>query len=251
MLEYPPFDGFPESALKFYAGLKKNNSKAWFEKHRDTFDNDIMAPARSLVFEMGERLRLISPDINADPRVNKSIFRINRDTRFSKNKKPYKTHLALWFWEGEGPRMESSGFYLHLESDSLMMGAGMYCFPRPLLTEYRNSVVHEKHGEALTKAIEAVGKKGYGIGGESYKRIPRGFDPDHPNAELLKHDGLWVGETVRVPKAVHSRKLLDYVFKRYQEMRPIHYWLRDLVARHRGGRPIIMTTKRRIRSRTS
>jgi len=79
---------------------------------------------------MGEKLRPLCPGINAIPKVNKSLFRINRDTRFAKDKSPYKTNLGILFWEGQGKRMESSGFYFHLEENLLMIGCGMYKFPK-------------------------------------------------------------------------------------------------------------------------
>ena len=83
-----------------------------------------MTPARLFVGEMGARLKKLSPGVQADPRVDKSIFRIFRDTRFSRDKTPYKTHLGIWFWEGDGPRMECSGFYFHLDPPKLMNGSG-------------------------------------------------------------------------------------------------------------------------------
>ncbi|MHA1569465.1 MAG: DUF2461 domain-containing protein [Alphaproteobacteria bacterium] len=219
------FTGFPREAVKFFRDLGKNNSKAWFEAHRDVYDEQIIAPARGFVIEMGDKLRRIAPTVQADPRTNKSIFRIYRDTRFSRDKSPYKMHLGIFFWEGSRPKMECSGFYFHLEPPNLMIGAGIYMFPKPLLEEYRNSVVHPVHGRALLDAVEPLIKKGYGFGGEHYKRVLRGYDAEHPNAEWLKHNGLYVGFETKIPPELHSAKLVDFCFKHYKAMAPLHQWL--------------------------
>lgn len=107
------FNGFPKEYFSFFNNLKKNNSKQWFEKHRGEYDEFVMHPAREFVTGMGEKLRKIAPEVNAIPKINKSLFKINRDVRFSKDKSPYKTYMGIWLWEGDRKRMESSGFYLH------------------------------------------------------------------------------------------------------------------------------------------
>ncbi|MBW1712100.1 MAG: DUF2461 domain-containing protein [Deltaproteobacteria bacterium] len=129
------FGGFPRECLEFYQDLASNNNRQWFADNKDRFDETVMEPARQFVVDMGRRLAPVFPGIVAQPKVNKSIFRINRDTRFSRDKSPYKTHLGLWFWQGPGKRMESSGFYFHLEPGRLMLGAGLYKFPKHLLEE--------------------------------------------------------------------------------------------------------------------
>ena len=223
------FNGFPKECISFFRELSSNNTIPWFKQHRREYDAFVLKPARSFVYDMGERLRLIAPRINADPRTNRSLFRINRDVRFSADKSPYKTHLALWFWEGSAPRMECSGFYFHLEPGKLMLGVGIYCFPKPLLDTYRTYVVHKKHGPALTKAISSVtGDGSITLGGSHYKRTPRGFDPNHKNAALLLHNGLYAGEEAPVPDELFSGELIDYCFERFNLMAPLHRWLVNL-----------------------
>jgi len=100
----------PVNASDFFHRLTVNNSKEWFQEHREEYDNSILEPSRHFVMAMGERFIELSSGIVADPRVNRSLFRINRDTRFSKDKSPYKNHLGILFWEGERPKMENSGF---------------------------------------------------------------------------------------------------------------------------------------------
>ena len=170
--------------------------------------------------------RTISPEINADPRINRSLFRINRDTRFSRDKRPYKTQLAIWFWEGTGKRLECLGYYFQLEPGKLMLGVGIYCFSRPLLERYRELVTHKQYGAALTRAIREVkSRSDYIFGGKHYKRAPRGYDPDHVNADLLRYNGLYAEQETPIPKELFSADLLDYCFERYLDMSPPHSWL--------------------------
>ena len=223
------FKGFPEGTLRFLRDLAKNNNKTWFDAHRESYERDYVEPARAFVTAMGARLKKLAPNLNADPRVNGSLFRINRDTRFSKDKTPYKTNLAVFFWEGDGNRMECPGFYFHLEAKSLILGTGIYLFPDTMLDRYRKAVVDPKLGAALRKAAKAVGpafgSTGCGMPIQAYKKVPAGYDADHPNAELLKLKGLHAGTETPVPKELHSEALLDHCQARYKELAPIHRWL--------------------------
>src|SRR5947208_986392 len=95
------FAGFPPAGLQFLAGLQANNNKTWFDANRADYDTGLIAPARQFVVDLGAKLReQVSPRIHAEPRTGGSLMRINRDTRFSKDKSPYKDYLGLWFWEG-------------------------------------------------------------------------------------------------------------------------------------------------------
>jgi uncharacterized protein (TIGR02453 family) len=225
------FNGFPREAVAFYAELKQNNTKEWFAANKSRFDQFIMASARDFVYDMGKRLSSVAPNLIADPRVDKSIFRVFRDTRFSKDKSPYKTHLGIFFWEGSRPKMECSGFYFHLEPPFLMLAAGMHCMPKTMLPAFRESVVHPVHGGKLVEAIQAVEKSGAEIGGTHYKKVPRGFDAAHPNAAYLLHDGLYASVGMDIPEAFFSEELIDYAYDRFAGMSPLHRWLVDFTER--------------------
>ncbi|UCH77742.1 MAG: DUF2461 domain-containing protein [Candidatus Coatesbacteria bacterium] len=231
----PPddFPGFPRECVKFFQELKANNNKQWFERRKAYFQRYVMEPAEAFVGAMGERLRRIAPAVHAEPKVNKSIFRIHRDTRFTPDKSPYKTHLGIWFWEGEGPRMECSGFYFHLEPPRLMLGAGMHMFPKHVLEAYRQSVVHAKYGPGLTQAIVRTERRGWTVRGSHYKKTPQGYKADHPRAALLLYNGLYVGAEDEIPVELYSPAILDYCLSRYREMLPIHEWLVALTKRTR------------------
>jgi uncharacterized protein (TIGR02453 family) len=186
MTSSPTFSGFPKQALSFFRELGQHNTKTWLDQHKEMYEQQVMVPARDFIMDLGLRLKKIAPGVQADPRVNKSLFRLNRDIRFSHDKTPYKTHLGIWLWEGIWPRMECSGFYFHLEAPRLMLGVGLYAFPKDLLETYRQSVVHPLHGPALNKAIAVVKKyKDCFIGEPHFKKTPRGYDAQHPNAGYL------------------------------------------------------------------
>lgn len=226
------FKGFPKEAVKFFTDLADNNNKTWFAEHKEKFETNVLAPARDFVYEMGKQLQKIAPNVVADPRVDKSIFRIYRDTRFSKDKSPYKNHLGIFFWEGHLPKMECSGFYFHLEPPTMMLAVGNHCFSKRLLPHYRESVVHKDLGPALAKAARQVSKKrDYSVGGQHYKKTPRGFDPNHDNAEFLLHDGLWAAVETAIPDELYSDAILKYCFTRFKDMAPLHYWLLEMTKR--------------------
>jgi uncharacterized protein (TIGR02453 family) len=225
------FNGFFKETLYFFETLKENNNKPWFDQNREIYDDYVIGPAKSFVVAMGARLKEIAPNTNADPRTNKSLFRINRDIRFSKDKSPYKTHMGLVFWDGDLPRMESSVFYFHLEPDRIMLGTGIYKFTRLQLEEYRNSVVHSRYGKELGKICKELTGKGYDFGGKNYKKIPRGFNGEHENAALLLYDGMHVGKDFAIPKEFYSRDFLDFCLKPFKEMLPIQKWLSELTKR--------------------
>src|SRR6478752_9725291 len=111
---------FTQSSLRFFRQLSSNNNKPWFEAHRDAYEEHVRAPMRELVEDMFARFRTFAPEIGGDPK--RSMFRINRDIRFSKNKAPYKTHAACWYHHrgaaravGSEAEQGSAGFYFHLE----------------------------------------------------------------------------------------------------------------------------------------
>lgn len=223
------FTGFPEGCVKFLRGLAAHNTKAWFEEHKGEYERVVKAPAAAFVVAMGARLRKVAPGVHAEPLINKSIFKINRDVRFRADKSPYKTHLGIWLWDGRGARMECSGFYFQLEPPDIMLGVGLYMFAKPALEKYRRAVVDPKQGAALARAAAALEKAGYTLGGEYYKKVPAGFDPQHKNARFLLYNGLYAGEETRIPKEFYTPAFVDYCFARYRAMLPIHEWLKGVI----------------------
>ena len=229
MAETPTFSGFTKQTVRFYADLEKNNNKPWFEAHRDIYEGHVLAPAKLFITALGERLKTVVPGIAAVPAVNKSIFRINRDTRFSLDPRPYKTNLGLYFWDGARSRMESAGFYVGLEPPDIMLGGGMYMIPDTLLGRYRKALVDPRRGAEIAKIVAALkASPGGTIEGTHYKRVPAGYDAGHPNAELLKHKGLYVGFEAKVPPEFYGPEFVEYCFERLAPVAPLHRWLMKL-----------------------
>jgi uncharacterized protein (TIGR02453 family) len=220
------FEGFPEEGLAFLAGLAEHNERAWFEERRDVYEGCLLEPARELVVETGEELARRGIDVHAEPRVNGSIFRINRDTRFSKDKRPYKTHLDLWLWQGDGPSRRCAGFFFRLRPDALVLGAGRHHLEPEPLERYRQAVANARTGEALVAAVEQVESAGFTLGGERYKRVPAGLAAEGRRADLLRHEGLFAYEDISPPPPeTHTAGLPAVCAERFARLEPLQAWV--------------------------
>lgn len=221
------FHGFPKETLTFLRALERNNDKTWFDAHRAEYESRWVAPAKAFVVAAGEALTEIAPRVRAEPRVNGSIFRINRDVRFSKDKTPYKTTLDFWFWEGER-KGAVSGFFMRVTPKYLGIGVGAHGFDKARLASFRDAVVEPGAARRLAKAVARVEKAGFPVKGEHYKRVPRGFEPQSELQErLIRHAGLWCGEDTDHPAAVHTGRLVGYAMTRWKKLEPLHRWLVD------------------------
>jgi uncharacterized protein (TIGR02453 family) len=222
------FAGFPPEGLAFLDGLGRDNTKAYFDAHRATYESALLAPAKAFVVALGEELRArVTPTIRAEPRVNGSILRINRDTRFSADKTPYKDHLDIWLWEGEGPSREQPGYFMRLRPATVTVGVGMHRFDRPVLEAYREAVGAERTGRELEVAIaRATELPGVAVGGgDAYKRVPSGYAADHPRADLLRHNALYVSGEWEVPAEAADGRFASWVAERLERMAPVERWL--------------------------
>jgi uncharacterized protein (TIGR02453 family) len=225
------FKGFSTELVNFFKDLGDHNSRQWFEAHREIYNDYVLQPAREFVVAMGQKLEKIAPGIKAIPKINQSLFKIHRDIRFSKDKRPYKTQLGIWFWEGRAKRMECSGFYFHVEEDRLLLAAGVHCFSPEMLALYRDAVIDKSLSGQLEKAVKDVSGKGYSIGGKHYKRVPRGFDSTHRNVEFLLHNGLYAMVEEKIPELFFSATVVDHSFSRFKNMLPLHSWLTKAMKR--------------------
>jgi len=216
---------FPFEAIKFLSKLKRNNNKDWFESHRDEFNNSVLEPAQEFVVVLGELLRTFVPGIIAIPKTDKSIFRLHRDVRFSKDKAPYKTNLGILFWEGDRKKMDCPGFYFHAEPDYIFLGSGQYMFSDFLLKRYREVIYNPDKAKELHSIVKKLKKKGYSLGGRTYKRVPRGFDPEYPYSEYLLHNGIYLFEEIRDLKKILKEDMVKFSLKKFKETLPFHNWL--------------------------
>ena len=188
----PPFQGFRPEAIQFLADLAVNNSRDWFQPRKAEFERLLKVPLESLVEALGARFAERDLPLVADPK--RSIFRIYRDTRFSKDKSPYKTNVGASFAYAGGPAGQrgdahehSGGGYFHFQPGEMFFGGGMYMPDKERLAAWRERVV-ERPGE-IHAAIDDpafVATFDHVNAHDPLKRVPPGYPADHPDAELLK-----------------------------------------------------------------
>jgi uncharacterized protein (TIGR02453 family) len=203
------FRGWPVEALEFYDGLAADNSKTYWTKHLEFYEEQVRGP-------MLELLAALEPEFGPG-----KVFRPYRDVRFSKDKTPYKTHLGAWL---------SFGGYVQLSGDGLAAGCGMYQLAPDQLQRYRRAVADDRTGAQLDTVLEELGRGPIAVHGHgSLKTVPRGFPKDHPRVELLRHKGLttwkewppaaWLGT------AAAKSRLVTF----FRASRPLRDWLDDHV----------------------
>lgn len=228
----PDFHGFPADAADFFGELQFNNNRDWFEAQRARYAAHVQQPAQAFVAALGQRLQTLAPAIRYDTRLNGagSIMRIHRDIRFSADKSPYKTNLGIMWWEGHGKKSEQPGFYFHLDVDGAWLAGGLYQFDKPTLLAYQRAVADDARGARLPAIVAAIADTpGLRIGGEQYKRVPRGYADDHPRADLLRYKGLFASTAPAPPAVWQSADLVDYCFAHCRAIYPLHVWLLELV----------------------
>lgn len=218
--------GFTPEVLGFLRELRDNNSREWFQAHRLEYEQHLLEPAREFVVIMGDRLKALGDDIHAEPRIHGSIFAINRDTRFSPDKTPYKTHLDLWFWQGAGPSRARAGYFFRLTPESLTLGAGMHAFSAEgTLERYRNAVLDPEKGAQLEHATSNIRNE---LRGRTYQRVPQGLPKNHPRADFLCHSGLFA--EVTLTPAPLANDLSQLCLSHFRRFAPLQRWLVDLLS---------------------
>ena len=230
------FPGFPIETQAFLRELRENNTREFFADNRARFDEVIKAPALEWVSAMGARLKTLDPDIVVDTRLNGSgsLMRWTRDTRFSKDKSPYKVNIAMMWWHGAGKKMQHPAFGMQISPDDAGLMAGMFQFPKPMLEAYRQAVLDDELGEALIETARAVEAAGYSLSGLHYKTTPRGYDKEHPRSEWLKYNNLHAGGHGISPSVIASPELIDVCYDSFEKLAPIHHWLVAVQERYGG-----------------
>ncbi len=178
---------FTPDLFRFLRQLKKNNRREWFQANKDKYERDVRDPMLRFITDFAPQLAKISTHFVADPRpVGGSLFRIFRDVRFSKDKSPYKTMAAAQFRHQDGKDVHAPGFYLHLEPDQVFAGCGLWHPDNQTLSKVRDAIVDESPRWKRIVNAAAFKKKNLALNGESLKKPPRGYDPEHPFVEDLK-----------------------------------------------------------------
>jgi uncharacterized protein (TIGR02453 family) len=172
--------------LTFLKQLKNNNNREWFLKNKDRYEADVREPLLAFIEAFGPHLKKISPHFVANPsKVGGSMFRIHRDTRFSRDKSPYKTHVGIQFRHERAKDVHAPGFYFHIEPKMLFVGVGIWHPDGDTLGKIRETIVEDPAAWKRAKGAKSF-KDNFELSGDSLKRAPKGYDPDHPLIEDLK-----------------------------------------------------------------
>ena len=210
------FPGFPPEALQFLRNLARNNRREWFQPRKEIFETKIKAPMMDLVEAINAELLRFAPAHINDPK--KAIYRIYRDTRFSPDKTPYKTHIAAIFPLRGTERHSTAGYYFHIAPKSIAIAMGAY-MPGPDELYAIRSWLAEHHQE-FRGAAKALRKLMGELQGDSLARSPKGFDPEHPASDLVRRKA-WYFATELEPELVGSPKLAPEIVKRFRAGAPM------------------------------
>jgi uncharacterized protein (TIGR02453 family) len=204
------FRGLPGDFFRFFTELTENNNRSWFNENRDRYVESVVNPMCEFIVAIAPQLKRISPCFTADPRPHGgSMFRIYRDTRFARDKTPYKTHAACHFRHQAGRDAHAPGFYAHFAVDGLMFGGGIWRPPPGHLATIREYIVDNPAEWARISRSRPVRARG-GIRGDRLVRPPRGYDPGHEHIEDLKHKSFYV-MTEEQAALARSPELVDEV----------------------------------------
>src|SRR5467141_2598302 len=213
---------FTPEFFAFFRGLAKNNRKEWFDANKAQFQAVVLEPSVRFVRDAGNRLKKISPHIVGDPRAfGGSLSRIYRDIRFSPDKSPYKTHVGIHFWHGkaDGPE-HTPGVFLHLGSGESGAYTGVWQPESPVLTKVRNRIVEEP--DAWRKVVRSKIR----MEGESLKRPPSGYDPNHPLIQDIRRKDFVAVRSLRDDE-VTSPRFLEAFVEAARDMDPLNRFLAD------------------------
>ena len=218
------FQGFSRTAPAFWHELSVEMNRDWFQANKQRYQTEWVDPMEALLAAVHAGLvPAYKPLKLGEPK----ILRIYRDVRFSKDKQPYKTHIGAAITVA-GKKLGESGntaMYVHLGADEEFVGVGCYFFDPERLPTWRKAVAG-KAGAELQALVAKLRKAGYEVGGhDDYKKVPKGFDPEHPRADFLKMKGLTAGPG-EIPRGMlHSAKLADWLVKHGKALAPLVKWL--------------------------
>jgi uncharacterized protein (TIGR02453 family) len=205
------FQGFGKGAVGFYEELADHNERAWWHDNKGRYETEVRAPLEHLLADL------------ADEFGEAKVFRPNRDTRFSKDKSPYKTAAAALIG---APHGGVATYYIQISATGLMVGGGCYHPARDQLARMREAIDDDRTGTELADLLATVEKAGAEVGhGEKLKTAPRGYSSDHPRIDLLRMKGLIAFFDHEPGAWLHTRKALDRVATGWRELAPLNAWL--------------------------
>ncbi|MEH6402039.1 MAG: DUF2461 domain-containing protein [Sneathiella sp.] len=223
------FPGFSQNLLTFYEELVANNRREWFNVNKQRYKDEVVYPMSDFIAAIAPHLEGIAPFYVVDPRpTGGSMFRIYRDVRFSKNKTPYKEHLACQFRHQAGKNAHAPGFYVHIALDGVRFGGGVW-MPSPPKLKLIRDAIDEKQDTwlSITQDPDFLDTFG-GINGDSLKRAPKGYDIDHPLIEDLKKKSFFIMKGAPVTN-IKSPHFLDDVVETFDKAVPFMRFLTNAV----------------------
>jgi uncharacterized protein (TIGR02453 family) len=209
------FPGFPPEGIQFMRSLARNNRREWFQPRKPIFDTQVKQPMRQLVEAVNAAMARFAPEYVTDP--DKAIFRIYRDTRFSKDKTPYKDHISASFLRRGLPG--GAGYYFQISNKDVGIGGGIYMPAPETLLAIRTHVAAHYQGFRRMVQARAVKQLFGAVQGEQLSRVPKGFDAAHPAADLLRFKQFILYVELE-PELATGPELYAEIVKRFRAMRP-------------------------------
>ncbi len=211
------FPGFSEEASKFLRGLARHNDREWFQERKDLFERECKRPMEALVEAINAQLVKLAPAYMTEPK--KAVFRIYRDTRFTNDKRPYKTHLGAWFGRAGLTGKSAAGFYFHLAGDGFLVAGGCYMPPPDQLRAIRLHLLdHHQRLRQLTATARFRALQEFD--GESLARDPKGFPKDHPASDLIRRKQ-WGWHSSLDLATAQSPQLVAEIVRRFTLLAPV------------------------------
>jgi uncharacterized protein (TIGR02453 family) len=211
------FQGFPLAGMQFFRSLARNNRREWFQPRKHIYEEQVKAPMAELVTALNAEMIRFAPDHVMEPA--KAIYRIYRDTRFSKDKTPYKTHVAAVFPRRGTEKHGGAGLYFSVAAHEIEVAGGVYMpGPDALLSIRSHLAEHHEDFIRIVKSRKLRALMGE-MHGEQLTRVPKGFPCDHPAADLLRHKQ-WLFYVMLDPALATTPKLLPEVRNRFEAMMP-------------------------------
>jgi len=220
------FSGFPTSLFTFFDELVDNNNRDWFAENKSRYLSDVVAPSLDFICAMEKPLKKISPHFTAvAKRSGGSMMRIYRDTRFSKNKTPYKTNLGIHFRHESAKDVHAPGFYFHIDPSQVMLGAGIWKADSQSLKQIR-AVIDEYQARWKRIKSKKAMRETYEFAGDTLVRPPRGYDKEHPLLEDLKRKDFFIKATLK-RKDLRSPEIVNIVVDHFKTAMPLVRFLCD------------------------
>ena len=200
-----PRDLFRQESIDFLSELSRNNNRDWFAENKARYEEEVLDPALRFIERMQTPLEEIAPHFLAVPkRVGGSLMRVYRDTRFSKDKTPYKTNVGIQFRHEQAKDVHSPGYYLHIDPNEVFVGVGMWRPPADALAAIR-ARISDRPKVWLAARDEKRFRRHFDLAGESLSRPPRGFAKDHPQIDDLKRKDFIAVKSFAVDDVVSPR----------------------------------------------